>query len=779
MMMILRSDHVPGAVIINLNRRKFLSSMAASTAGMFALAWQDTLGRLAPYTRATAAPTQAPGLGLATGRIEGMTVEMGSGHTLADVVISTSAIETASDPDGIYSLDLAPGSYDLRVQVPGYIAMSVTGLQVRAGESTHQDLELIAEYPAPSVAEKIDARILALAGSGIERAQSTPTLASVASVPTTLRVVINYASYGDPGWVPDVVTMSLDEYLRGVVPSEMPSFWSPEALKAQAVAARSYATAASYHPDEGADICTTTHCQVWNNVHYDPTDQAIGATHNVVALYANAIISAFYFGHCTGHTVNPEDKYPGWYVPYCRSVPCAPCAAHHYTEPFGHEVGLCQEGANGYANPPYNWNYSQILHHYYTGISLTSPIILMAPPSGQLVRGLVLATVEVDAAPQSIDFYLDDQLAVQMSAAPWQAKLSTAGLSDGAHIIKAKALSAYNPSEATVNILVDNTPPSGTASVASGWHNSTRVPFTLSANGSDAVSVQFSNNWIWEGEDLPHTANSGVQVDDASAINGHAWHGSVGTPGDWYGPYYLLLPAAPAYQAYYRLKTSARTPAVELALLDVVDEYGNRTLAQRTLYSDDLSAANIYEEVPLAFAYNAGTPAGQGGIEFRTRFRGNRDLTLDHITVFSNPRPLAATVNWLVTRHDGQQSVMVRFLDAAGNTFDRTVTVWLDVTAPALEQQDANAALAQDTVSGLDLASAAWSDSADGGVTWSNWQPLAGVAGTQGTTAPVTLNAPTGAATDVRFRIADMAGNAAITRGSSLYMPNVFNQTGS
>jgi len=79
--------------------------------------------------------------------------------------------------------------------------------------------------------------------------------------------------------------MDLDEYLKGVVPYEMATGWPIEALKAQAVAARCFAATANRHPEVGANVCTTTHCQVWSAQHYTDTDQAVSSTHNVVATY--------------------------------------------------------------------------------------------------------------------------------------------------------------------------------------------------------------------------------------------------------------------------------------------------------------------------------------------------------------------------------------------------------------------------------------------------------------------------------------------------------------
>src|SRR5687768_11515354 len=84
-----------------------------------------------------------------------------------------------------------------------------------------------------------------------------------------------------------VEEITLDDYLKGVVPSEMRSAWPMEALKAQAVAARTYA--AAYYVTKGA-ICTTTSCQVW-----DPsrraarTDEAVDATSRQVLVHGDAL----------------------------------------------------------------------------------------------------------------------------------------------------------------------------------------------------------------------------------------------------------------------------------------------------------------------------------------------------------------------------------------------------------------------------------------------------------------------------------------------------------
>ncbi|MBU4385534.1 MAG: SpoIID/LytB domain-containing protein [Actinobacteria bacterium] len=178
-----------------------------------------------------------------------------------------------------------------------------------------------------------------------------------APVPDTIKVLMPDDS---------VVTMDMDEYLKGVVPTEVGASWPYDSLAAQAVAARSFAATAHRHPEVGADVCTTTHCQAYNPANRDErTDLAVDSTHKVAALYQGDIIHAYYFGHCDGHTRNSEDVWGG-FLPYCRSVSC-PCG---FNEMWGHGVGMCQEGVKVLAEA--GWDYSDILEHYYTGVEVRS-----------------------------------------------------------------------------------------------------------------------------------------------------------------------------------------------------------------------------------------------------------------------------------------------------------------------------------------------------------------------------------------------------------------------
>lgn len=78
-----------------------------------------------------------------------------------------------------------------------------------------------------------------------------------------------------------VNVLTLENYLRGVVPLEMPALWSPEAVRAQSVAARTYAAYERAHPRAGHyQICDTSSCQVYGGVsaEHPASDAAVAAT---------------------------------------------------------------------------------------------------------------------------------------------------------------------------------------------------------------------------------------------------------------------------------------------------------------------------------------------------------------------------------------------------------------------------------------------------------------------------------------------------------------------
>lgn len=105
-------------------------------------------------------------------------------------------------------------------------------------------------------------------------------------------------------------SVPFETYLTAVVPSEMPSTYEKEALKAQAVCARSYAYIQLMRADLaafGAHINDSTSYQVYNKVEAgEVSRQAVEETKHEVMTYADEVIEAYYFSTSMGYTDTAE-----------------------------------------------------------------------------------------------------------------------------------------------------------------------------------------------------------------------------------------------------------------------------------------------------------------------------------------------------------------------------------------------------------------------------------------------------------------------------------------
>lgn len=115
-----------------------------------------------------------------------------------------------------------------------------------------------------------------------------------------------------------------EEYLRGVVPEEMPPLWAKEALKAQTVAARTFALKnRKRHEKDGYDLCDKVHCQVYAGAvrEHKNSDTAIRETYGEVlfAMPNGPIIDTPFHTDSGGMTENNEDLW-GRGIPYLRAV---------------------------------------------------------------------------------------------------------------------------------------------------------------------------------------------------------------------------------------------------------------------------------------------------------------------------------------------------------------------------------------------------------------------------------------------------------------------------
>lgn len=128
--------------------------------------------------------------------------------------------------------------------------------------------------------------------------------------------------------------LPLEDYLLGVVPREMPADFPAEALKAQAVAARTYAVytmrAGAYAP-KGYDLEPTTACQVYGGMKAEraSTTEAVRATAGEVITYGGVPIAAFYHSCSGGHTESVDYVW-GSSSPYLKGVPDYDQDSPHY-----------------------------------------------------------------------------------------------------------------------------------------------------------------------------------------------------------------------------------------------------------------------------------------------------------------------------------------------------------------------------------------------------------------------------------------------------------------
>jgi stage II sporulation protein D len=118
-----------------------------------------------------------------------------------------------------------------------------------------------------------------------------------------------------------VDVVPLESYLKGVVPAEMPFDWLPEALKAQAVAARSYALA-NLTKSRSFDLYGDTRDQVYGGVDAEQssTSEAIDATKGQVVLYKGKVADTLFSSSSGGRTASSLET-TGVAVPYLVSVP--------------------------------------------------------------------------------------------------------------------------------------------------------------------------------------------------------------------------------------------------------------------------------------------------------------------------------------------------------------------------------------------------------------------------------------------------------------------------
>lgn len=127
---------------------------------------------------------------------------------------------------------------------------------------------------------------------------------------------------GRDGKLAVINILPLEEYVRGVVPSEMPQGFPLEALKAQAVAARGEVLAklGLSHSADPFDICADVHCQVYSGLskRAPSTDRAVQETKGLVLWKEGRICNAVYSAVCGGHGEDVDNAWGGQPKSYLR-----------------------------------------------------------------------------------------------------------------------------------------------------------------------------------------------------------------------------------------------------------------------------------------------------------------------------------------------------------------------------------------------------------------------------------------------------------------------------
>ncbi len=166
-------------------------------------------------------------------------------------------------------------------------------------------------------------------------------------IPGTLRVVATR------GRLMAINVVELEDYVRGVVPKEMPPSWPPRALEAQAVIARTYAV---YHKlrrrDYPFDLLSTISSQVYGGATWDPrADSAVARTRGRILLYQCQPALTLFHASSGGHTESLERVW-GSALPYlvAKEDPYSPPQEWTLTlttEEVARSLSSCGENAQG------------------------------------------------------------------------------------------------------------------------------------------------------------------------------------------------------------------------------------------------------------------------------------------------------------------------------------------------------------------------------------------------------------------------------------------------
>jgi SpoIID/LytB domain protein len=227
---------------------------------------------------------------------------------------------------------------------------------------------------------------------------------------------LNLYGGGSPYSLRAILISWFETYLKGI--AEVPGSWPRDALKAQVVAARSYAVRSmGKHASSNYDICDGVHCQYY--LGYDQEKDAnwvlaVGETWGQVLTYGGQVAQCFYSASCGGHTDNNEDVWFGSPVPYLRGVPDPWCMSDanyyaHWSVSYSRAEmeSILNARSSTYVGTLYGMDLSdrtpsgRVRYATFTGSAGTVRI------TGELLRGYFnLRSAMVNLQPDNFDEYL-------------------------------------------------------------------------------------------------------------------------------------------------------------------------------------------------------------------------------------------------------------------------------------------------------------------------------------------------------------------------------------
>ncbi len=233
-----------------------------------------------------------------------------------------------------------------------------------------------------------------------------------------------------------VVTVSMETYVKRVLPAEWISGWDADSLKAGAIAIRSYGAWHVYHPKSSSyDICDTTCCQKYTTTQYTSTNNAVDATAGKYLVDANDnIVRAEYsaenndLGGRDGCGNCYTSDAPGDGICLSDSVCCG------YTQ-NGHGRGMCQWGSQRWAanrGKDYQW----IVDHYFDAFGWTTknlttggggPVTIVVDNSNSGFSASSNWSTGSSASDKYGSNYRFRSTAALSDAASWTANITAAG----------------------------------------------------------------------------------------------------------------------------------------------------------------------------------------------------------------------------------------------------------------------------------------------------------------------------------------------------------------